>query len=203
MNNHFFIELFEKRLGEFTGSPYVVLTDSCTNAIFLCLIYLKRYKNFTETSVTIPKQTYVGVAQSIINAGLKVSFEDIKWVGSYNILRTPIVDAAVGFTENMYKGGMVCLSFQQKKSIPIGKGGAILLNDKYSYDIIKRMSWDGRDASKSVKDDIDNIIPGYHMNMIPDDAAKGILKLNQYVETKFGSYIDYPDISICFNESIE
>jgi len=41
------------------------------------------------------------------------------------------------------------------------------------------------------------------MNMIPDDAAKGILKLNQYVETKFGSYIDYPDISICFNESIE
>jgi len=201
MNNHFFIDLFEQRLGEFTGSPYVVLTDSCTNAIFLSLMYLKNYKSFTETEVTVPKQTYIGVAQSIINAGLKVKFQDEKWVGSYRIEKTPIIDAAVGFKKNMYKEGMVCLSFQQKKSIPIGKGGAILLDSEESYCKLKRMSWDGRDASKSVKEDISNIIHGYHMNMIPDDAAKGVLKLNQYVETKFGSYADYPDISICFDES--
>jgi dTDP-4-amino-4,6-dideoxygalactose transaminase len=100
----------------------------------------------------------------------------------------------------MYNGGMVCLSFQQKKSIPIGKGGAILLDNENDYKILKRMAWDGRDASKSVKEDMKNIILGYHMNMIPDDAAKGVLKLNQYEGDKIGSYADYPDISICFDE---
>jgi dTDP-4-amino-4,6-dideoxygalactose transaminase len=100
----------------------------------------------------------------------------------------------------MYQGGMVCLSFQQKKSISIGKGGAILLDNEIDYKILKRMAWDGRDASKSVIDDIDNIILGYHMNMIPDDAAKGVLKLNQYSGEKIGSYADYPDISVCFYE---
>jgi dTDP-4-amino-4,6-dideoxygalactose transaminase len=200
MNNHFFIDLFEQRLKEFTGSPYVVLTDSCTNSIFLSLVYSKRYKNFTGTKVIIPKQTYIGVAQSIINAGLKVEFKDVKWVGSYLLEETSIIDAAVGFARNMYNGGMVCLSFQQKKSIPIGKGGAILLDNENDYKILKRMAWDGRDASKSVKEDMKNIILGYHMNMIPDDAAKGVLKLNQYEGDKIGSYADYPDISICFDE---
>jgi dTDP-4-amino-4,6-dideoxygalactose transaminase len=201
MNNHYFIDLFEQRLREFTGSPHVVLTDSCSNSIFLSLIFLKRYKNFNATSVTIPKQTYISVPQSIINAGLKVRFEDKKWFGTYELEGTPVIDAAVGFKKDMYVGGMMCLSFQQKKSISIGKGGAILLDNESDYNILKRLSWDGRDSSKSVKDDIENIIPGYHMNMIPDDAAKGVLKLNQCVETKIGSYADYPDISICFDES--
>jgi dTDP-4-amino-4,6-dideoxygalactose transaminase len=203
MNNHFFIDLFEQRLKEFTGAPYVVLTDSCSNSIFLSLVYLKRYKNFTETTLTIPKQTYVSVPQAIINSGLKVNFKNIEWTGYYNIEKTPIIDAAVGFSKNMYVGGMMCLSFQQKKSIPIGKGGAILLDNENDYKILKRMAWDGRDSSISVKDDIHNIIPGYHMNMTPEDAATGVLKLNQYAGDKIGSYSNYPDISVCFGENIK
>lgn len=203
MNNHFFIDLFEQRLREFTGSPYVVLTDSCSNSIFLSLMYLKRYKNFTENTLTIPKQTYVSVPQAIINSGFKVDFKNIEWTGYYNIEKTPIIDAAVGFSKNMYVGGMMCLSFQQKKSIPIGKGGAILLDNENDYKILKRMAWDGRDSSISVKDDIHNIILGYHMNMTPEDAAIGVLKLNQYAGDKIGSYNDYPDISVCFGENIK
>lgn len=203
MNNHFFIELFEQRLKEFTGSPYVVLTDSCSNSIFLSLMYLKRYKNFNENTLIIPKQTYVSVPQAIINAGFKVDFKSIEWTKHYNIEKTPIIDAAVGFSANMYVGGMMCLSFQQKKSISIGKGGAILLDNEKDYKILKRMAWDGRDSSISVKDDIHNIILGYHMNMTPEDAAIGVLKLNQYTGDKIGSYSDYPDISVCFGENIK
>jgi hypothetical protein len=62
---------------------------------------------------------------------------------------------------------------------------------------LKRMAWDGRDSSISVQDDLDNIILGYHMNMIPDDAAKGILLLNQYKYNSedFKGFDNYPDIS--------
>ena len=196
-NNHFFLNLFEQRLRDFTGAPHVVLVDSCTNAIFLSLVYLRRYQNASGT-ITIPNRTYVGVPQAILNAGYNVQFEDIGWVGKYHLLDTPVVDAAVGFTQNMYDGGMMCLSFQQKKALAIGKGGAILLDDEGAYNTLKRMSWDGRDASKSVADDIENIIMGYHMNMIPDDAATGVLKLNTYAGDKIGSFADYPDISRIF-----
>jgi dTDP-4-amino-4,6-dideoxygalactose transaminase len=94
----------------------------------------------------------------------------------------------------------MCLSFQQKKALPIGKGGAILVPNKKAYEGLKRMAWDGRDASKSVKEDLPNIILGWHMNMTPDDAAKGLLLLNQYKNTKInnsqGSWLDYPNLDI-------
>lgn len=198
-NNHFFIDLFEQRLSEFTGAPYVVLVDSCTNAIFLALTYLARYDSIAPT-ITIPSQTYVGVAQSVLNAGFNLAFNAERWVGQYVLHGSPIVDAAVGFKQGMYRGGMVCLSFHQKKALPIGKGGAILLNDKQAYTTLKRMSWDGRDASISVADDLANIIPGFHMNMTPNDAATGVLLLNSYKGDKIGSYADYPDISTIFTK---
>ena len=196
-NNHFFIDLFEYRLGQFTGASSVVLVDSCTNAIFLSLMYLKTYDSVSDI-ISIPKQTYVSVPQSVINAGLSVAFDDRNWVGHYQLTGTPVVDAAVGFSRNMYTGGMMCVSFQQKKALSIGKGGAILLDDPIAAEKLRRMAWDGRDASNSVADDLPYIIPGYHMNMIPDDAATGILKLNTYPGDKIGSYADYPDISGCF-----
>lgn len=198
-NNHFFLDLFEQRLIEFTGAPHVVLVDSCTNAIFLALTYLAQHDSITPT-ITIPSHTYVGVAQSVLNAGLNLAFSEEQWVGQYVLRGSPIIDAAVGFSQGMYRGGMVCLSFQQKKALPIGKGGAILLNDRHAYSTLKRMAWDGRDASKPVADDLVNIIPGFHMNMTPNDAATGVLLLNAYGGDKIGSFADYPDISTIFNK---
>jgi dTDP-4-amino-4,6-dideoxygalactose transaminase len=192
MNNNEFILMFERSLSKYTGAPYVVLTDSCTNAIFLCLKYLN-----IEHPVGIPSCTYISTPQQIIHAGKKVKWIHEEWEGSYNLINTPIWDSAVGFHKNMYKEKMLmCLSFQQKKALPIGKGGAILLENKEDYEILKRMAWDGRDSSISVKDDLENIILGYHMNMTPDDAAKGILLLNQYSATNKvqGTWLDYPNL---------
>jgi len=190
-NNHFFIEQFEKRLSEVTNAPYVVLCDSCTNAIFLTLKYL----NIKQ--VTIPNHTYLSVPQAGYHANCKITFVDNAWE-KYYYLTPNIIDAAVGLEPNMYiDNTFMCLSFQQKKTLNIGRGGAILCDSYEDYQILKRMAWDGRDSSIPVDQD-QNIILGYHMYMPPDDAAKGILILNQLKNYKFGTYDDYPDVSKYF-----
>lgn len=193
-NNNNFIELFEQRLCEYTGAPYAVAVDRCTNAILLAMEYYghKRHK------VRLPKQTYLSVPMTLINYGYNVWLEFEDWMGSYQIGRTNIYDYAVGFDKNMYIPGQVqCVSFQQKKRLAIGKGGAILLDNKEMYEKLKRMRHDGRDSSISVWDEKpEDIIMGYHMNMSPEEAAKGILLLNQ-LSSRYspGSHKDYPDIS--------
>ena len=201
-NNHEFISQFEKKISQFTGSPYVILTDSCTNAIFLSLYYVKQnyYINSKNHFITIPKNTYISIPQAIYNVGFEPVFENIKWKEHYKLGDLPIYDCAVGFKSNMYKQKtFMCLSFQQKKTLNIGKGGAILTDNKEAYEILKRLSWDGRDASLSVEQDKKILKYAFHMNMTPEQAAQGILLFNQLTTDKIQqglkSYKDYPDIS--------
>ena len=35
------VDAFEKKVAEYAGSKYAVSLDNCTNALFLCLKYLK------------------------------------------------------------------------------------------------------------------------------------------------------------------
>ena len=44
------VELFEKKIANYSGSKYAVSTDCCTNAIFLCLKYSKKKKFFFNYS---------------------------------------------------------------------------------------------------------------------------------------------------------
>jgi dTDP-4-amino-4,6-dideoxygalactose transaminase len=201
-NNNEFIEIFEKRLCEYTGAPYAVVVDCCTNAILLALeCYSKKRQR-----ITIPTHTYLSVPMTLINYGYNIWLVPTEWDGHYRIGETNVYDYAVGFEKNMYKTGQVqCVSFQQKKRLAIGKGGAILLDNLEMYQKLKRMRHDGRDSSISVENDSDNIVIGYHMNMTPDNAARGILLINQLSEKYvLGSYNDYPDISKlkCFKEYI-
>jgi len=172
-DNYEFIDIFEKKVAKYAGAKYAIAVDSCSNALFLCLKYLK-----AEGVIKIPRQTYISVPMQIIHTGCKVEFKDYSWLGAYHLDPYPIVDAAQMFTKNMYeKGTYYCLSFQASKILKIGKGGMILTNDKKSVQWFRRMSFDGRDRNKMVnKDRIDMI--GYHMNMIPDDAVKGLLLMN-------------------------
>jgi dTDP-4-amino-4,6-dideoxygalactose transaminase len=190
-NNNDFIELFEQRLCEYTGAPYAVAVDRCTNAILLALEYQKKRK----AKIVLPAHTYISVPMTLINYGYNVWLEYKEWVGSYQIGNTNVYDYAVGFRPNMYRAGEVqCLSFQQKKSLPIGKGGAILLDDHTMYQALKRMRHDGRDSSLGVASEMEHITLGYHMNMSPDEAAKGILLLNQLTQDyKIGAWQAYPD----------
>lgn len=176
---------FEKVVADYAGAPYAVAVDSCTNAIFLSLRLwkIKPWGKNTK-SIVIPKRTYVGVAHAIINAGYKCEFEDRKWNGSYFLCNTAVVDAARRFTSNMFKGGewdYYCLSFHWSKHLSIGRGGMILLWNEDDANLLKRMRFDGRtEGVLATADTFD--VPGYHMVMHPDDAARGLALMHSMPE---------------------
>lgn len=197
-NNDDFVQVFEQRLCEYTGAPYAVAVDRCTNAIFLSMVY----QGNSDQVISIPKHTYQSVPMTLALQGYKIVWREEGWNGSYQLGNTNIYDCAVGFHRDMYVTGQVqCLSFQQKKALPIGKGGAILCDDIDMYNVLKRMRHDGRTSSLptaiEMAQDADSMTMGYHMYMSPDEAAKGTLLLNNITNfPRIGSYLDYPDISV-------
>ena len=52
-NPYKIVTLFEEEIAAYTGAPYAVSIDSCTNALFLCLMYQKQ-KGTKIKSITIP-----------------------------------------------------------------------------------------------------------------------------------------------------
>jgi dTDP-4-amino-4,6-dideoxygalactose transaminase len=144
-NNDEFLTEFEEQIKYFTKAPFVILTDRCTNAIFLSLWYLKNYKGLDVSEITLPARIYQSVPMTIKNIlGSKIIFEDYKWSKIYKV-HSNVYDAAVGFEKNMYiPGTIMCLSFQQKKALPIGKGGAILLDNYEDYSVLSKLVHDGR-----------------------------------------------------------
>ena len=165
------VDLFEKKIAEYSGSKYAVSLDNCTNAIFLCLKYL----DYTG-EVTIPSRTYCSVPCSILNAGCKVKFEDVEWSGVYQLKPTPIYDGAVRFKKGMYKPNTYhCLSFHIRKHIPIGKGGMILTDDYNAYKWFQLARYSGRHTADNIlyKDDTFDMI-GWNMYMTPEQAARGL-----------------------------
>lgn len=200
-NNDDFLDLFEKRLCEYTGAPHAVVVDRCTNAILLSL------KCLGTDLVTIPRNTYLSVPMVCLNYGIKVIFDDRRWEGNYQFIGTRVYDYAVGFEKDMYVPGQIqCLSFQQKKRLAIGKGGAILLDDEEMANRLRRLRYDGRNSRiPESKEDPNDIILGYHMNMSPDEAARGILLMNQLSEEyTLGSYKEYIDVTNlrCFRDQL-
>ena len=169
------VEMFEEEMAEYTGAPYAIACDSCTNAIFLACKYL----GVENQTITIPARTYLSVPQTILNAGAKVDFEDVKWKGIYQLRPLPVYDAAKRLTSDMYiPGSYMCLSFHIKKPLPIGKGGMILTDDSDCVDIIKRMRYEGRGPFSYHDDDI--TMAGWNMYMTPEEAARGLTLMMNY-----------------------
>ena len=194
-------DIFEKKVAKFAGSKYGVAVNSSSSGIFLCLKYYQAmYGNQKDfpTTITVPSRTYISVPMTVINAGFKVKFEDIKWKGIYDLEPFNLVDGATRWTKDMYvgDGALQVVSFQVKKRIPIGAGGMILTDDKKEYEWLKLASHDGRNMNVHYGDDEFAII-GWHMNMIPEDAARGILLIDSVPEVNEDVYSweNYYDIS--------
>jgi dTDP-4-amino-4,6-dideoxygalactose transaminase len=188
-------DLFAKKLASYCGSKYAVLTDSCSNALFLSL-KLKGAKG----QISIPKNTYVSVPAQIIHAGGIPVFKDLQWSGSYELGQTGIFDSAARFTQGMYAksgGGLQCLSFQIKKRLPIGRGGAILTNSETEYEWLQRAVYDGRDLSTPYDSDSHVNMLGWHFYMTPEDAARGLLLLHDIELINEDTMTDknYPDLT--------
>ena len=169
------VDIFEKKLAEYAGSKYAVSVDNCTNALFLCLKYLK-----ATGEIILPSKTWISVPCTVIHANCKVKFEDYEWSGLYQLKPYPIYDGAVRMKRGMYKSGTYhCLSFHIRKHIPIGKGGMILTDDKEAYDWFRTVRYEGRTIAEDginyklyKEDNIKSL--GWNMYMTPEQAARGL-----------------------------
>ena len=171
--------MFEEEVAEYTGAPYAISVDSCTNALFL----ICKYVGVEE--VTIPSKTYLSVPQSIIHAGGEVIFdkraETNHWKGLYQLKPYPIYDAAKRLTSGMYiPGTYMGLSFHIKKLLPIWKGGMILTDNAEAADWFKKARYEGRSEKYYKEDDI--TFHGWNMYMTPQQAAQGLAMFQNYPE---------------------
>jgi dTDP-4-amino-4,6-dideoxygalactose transaminase len=191
-------EDFEKALGDYTGSPYVVTVDNQSNALFLALYYEKNVKkSITSDTITIPSRTYPSVPCEIIHAGLKVGFYHVEGKtikGAYELKGSNVWDSALSFTNNMYKVGThMCISFTGPyKHFKLSKGGAILTDSHEAYLWFKRARYSGRRECSYHDDNLDML--GWNFYMMPELAARGLLLMGQfYVE---GKPIPNPDLEL-------
>ena len=181
---------FENEIAKFFGAPYAVAVDCCTHALELCLRYKKAKK------ISVPKHTYLSVPMLSDKLGIDLAWTEEKWKDFYYIT-SDVIDAAVNWKRDSYiPGTYMCVSFQFRKHLSLGRGGIILLDKEEDFNILKRMSYDGRDPDESWS--VQNIKTiGYHYYMTPETAALGLKKLPEAIKRppKKWVYTDWPDLT--------
>ena len=170
-NPHDVTKQFEQAIADYCGSPYAVAVTSCTAALLLCCVY----QNVSQ--VEIPSRTYIGVGQSILNAGGKVTFRRESWSGIYRLEPYPIYDAARRTTSGMFiPGSMMCLSLHISKICGVDQGGVILHDSNVADRVLRRMRFDGRAEGVHPRDD--KFTRGFHCYLSPNVAAQALWKLS-------------------------
>jgi hypothetical protein len=203
---------FESYLQLYTGAPYAVCVNSCTNALFLCMYYMRyvcpRLNDYYDAMevdlkhywVEIPKKTYVSVPMQAKIAGFDIRFREEEWRGSYPIRPFPIWDSARRFRRHMFLDGEYgykyeCVSFHWTKPLGVQQGGAILHTDPMFDAWARRARFDGRVEGVSPKEDTFKTI-GFHMYMSPEIAAEGLVRLFHLSDDNPDlPNDDYPDLS--------
>lgn len=186
------VEQFEQTIAEFYNAPYAVAVDCCTHAVELALRYIN-----PQHTITVPKHTYVSIPMTMEKLNLNWDWKDEQWSDYYYIGHTNIVDAAVYFKAGGYiPNTFMCLSFQFRKPLNLGRGGAILCTSLEEYTALKKMSYDGRLGNQPwAEQDIDSI--GYHYYMTPETAQLGMDKLPVVASKEWPQWDwnNYPDLS--------
>lgn len=177
------VDAFEERVAEYCGSNFAVAVNSCTNAIGLCLQYLKAHGQLGEY-VECPAHTYLGVPMQIVHAGAKIHWRKgrMAWTdqGYYHLRKTPIIDAARLFTTAMYiEGSLMCTSHHWSKTLGMEQGGCILTDDMDIAAWLCRARSDGRwlEDSIAIQHGADTIMIGWHCYMSPETAAAGLQRM--------------------------
>lgn len=165
---------FEEALAEYTGAPYVVVTDGCSHAIELCMRFdMVRSCEFTPF-------TYISVPQLMNDLNISYHYKPDYWysIGEYKFHGTRIWDSARRLERGMYrKGYMQCLSFGHSKPLQLGKCGAILLDNKLDYEALSCMRSDGRDLRISPWYTQDIFYQGFHYCPTLETCELGIREL--------------------------
>lgn len=203
MNPHQVTRDFEAAVAAYCGSRYAVAVNSCTNAIFLALMWHRSVSRLPEV-IECPSRTYVSVPMQIAHAGAKIAFRDYEWRGVYQLSPAPVFDSARRFTSNMFvPGTFMCTSHHWSKLLGIQQGG-VILHDNPEADIwLRKARFDGR--SEGIPPNLDSFeFCGWHMYMSPEVAAEGLMRLS--ILPKHNADLpnsDYPELSTapCFRNS--
>lgn len=193
------VDAFERELCDYTGAPFAVAVNSCTNALTLALAWeiKKRTIIVRAPTVPVPRRTYIGVLQAVLNTGWEPEFWDGWTQGWYNLHQ--VVDSARVLQQGLYgpawRGTYTCLSFHSAKQLPLGRGGAILTDDEAAYEWFRAARMDGRAPG----DTRPPVFPAWHCPMPPDVAARGLDILSRWNDRGYSPpplpHENYPDLS--------
>ncbi len=207
---HKITEDFEKELCRYTGAPFALATDNQTNAVAICLMrWVQKqeaeYGAMWNRIIEIPPNTYPSIPAEIKLAGLWIDFmpprPDKLLRGEYRLAPSNIWDSALRFTAAMYRPGqMQCISFTGAyKHLKLGKGGAILLDNKEDYEWLKRARNSGRGECSYHDDTFTQL--GRNCYMHPSVAALGLQLIQQFYNPDGSKKhnedvcLPYPDLS--------
>lgn len=185
------VKKFEQSIAEYFGAPFAVAVDCCTHGIELCL----RQQGITH--YTVPKRTYISVPFLANKIGIKFDWRDEDWEDYYSLGGTNIIDAAVLWKKDSYiPETFMCLSFQFRKHLSLGRGGMILTDNEEAAKELKKMSYDGRIPDIPWRKQ-DIMTFGYHYYMTPETAELGLQKLPKAISEKPVKWkvTDWPDLT--------
>lgn len=164
-----------------------------------------------------PSRTFVSAPMMAIHAGFSVCFEPESDVwrnqGFYRVIPLPVWDAAIGLrrglfphlheltphqrfgaTPSMEQATVVCLSFQHRKQLPIGRGGMVLTDNAKLASWCRRARFFGR-HEVPIEEETGPELIGWHMYMEPERAARGLALLMHLEDNPPIPDIRYPDLS--------
>ena len=198
----------EERVSNYFGSPYAVAVDCCTHGVELALRLIDENDQGVKYQVTCPNWTYLSIPMTFEKLGYDWHFTSEKWEEFYRIGNTNIFDAATMWRQNSYiPSTIMCVSFQLKKHLSVGKGGMILLDNAEDAEILRQIRYDGRPELEAAWADQEIKRFGYHYHMTYETAQLGLDKLDDAIARvpKLWSYKDYPNLSTyeIFNKGVQ
>ena len=210
-------EEFERLLCQYTGAPYAVAVDNCSNALFLALTWHRA----AGKEITIPARTYPSVPCEVIHAGGTVRFSGLEddgghLTGAYRLKPLNVWDSALWFSADMFpilqarqpiafhgepNPCAVCLSFTGPyKQLKLGKGGAILTDSAEAAAWYKRARFSGRRECSYHDDDFDML--GWNFYLPVETAARGVHLMSEFLRADYRKTnpplrLPFPDLSKC------
>ena len=174
---------FEQTIADFFGAPYAVATDSCTHAIELSL------RLESPDKVACPARTYISVPMTLAKLQVDWYWDNTDWDQWYQLQGSSVIDAATLWERSSYlPGTKMCISFQARKKLPLGRGGIILLDNQQEAEILRAMAYDGRYDRTTSWQEQKIAVMGYHYYMTPETADQGLTYFQTLADTPWAAW---------------
>lgn len=165
----------EQEIADYVGAKYAVATCSASMAI---LIYLKHFVPRLDR-ITIPSNLPAVVANSVINAGHMLRFENsFDWIGGQYELAPGLIDSAHAISEGCFLSSCDAMIFSFYPTKPLsGLDGGMLVTNNHALATRFRMLCYNGYADKSSRTAIEH---GWKAYMISFQAEIISMNLEDY-----------------------